>query len=655
MVILRRWAGDIQFIEDLLSLILDYLRDDPVTRVRTSDYARDSTVVYLRRILDTSKIYTFLNEAVGLFQLPENRQIIYVDDNYWDIVKMEHVTPLMPATISEYRNINEAIIPFITIGKIAQNDTDYSSGQEFQIFAGICSTIHSNKNSRALYHNYIHLIMNHDYASFRTASHSTNQFALTVKADTRNDAPVLFQASGAEYIHICKLRSTENSTPRKLDYLAEGAPFFTGFELQIYPAMGTAGDPYDYPISNWAANERFTPHDDDWSYHATCSESECKLNHLSGPPGCCITNYISHEMARIAWNQFGLIMNANLSRDEARFVAALAYDRSKRDVATAGDWFNAAAQWMDLNYPPFNAQRVFRQFMSPHLHIRLTDAQTTIQKLRLYLVYANRVLNARNLNRSSNVRTRQSQLRSTMTQAPQHDDLKSDNDPTPSPSPPNDSYHNTPETTPSSERKYLGVDHPLRIAAQNAQASPTPPSDNESSSSSSSDELLFPQFGSTLPNIPDEKSTKNSPNNNMNDSNEVTQPTAPRISPTNNDQNPVNNSMNIPQLNLNDNNTPSSISPPIFQTTDIDLRQFNNPRLQRLHRKSLLNNLHTNLPKKKSTTTNSNDTTSTGTTTNDISTPTQSESYLKRTRTQSSSPNKERKKRRRRRSPPPKP
>ena len=490
--------------------------------------------------------------------------------------------------------------------------------------------------------------MNHDYASFRTASHSTNPFALTVKADTRNDAPVLFQTSGTEYIHICKLRSTENSTPRKLDYLAEGAPFFTGFELQIYPAMGSAGDPYDYPISNWAANERFTPNDDDWSYHASCSEPECQLNHLSGPPGCCITNYISHERARLAWNQFGLIMHANLNRDEARFVAALAYDRSKRDVATARDWFNAASQWLDLNYPPFNAQRVFRQFMSTHLHIRLTGAQTTIQKLRLYLVYANRVLNARHMRRAA-VRARQSQLGSTMTQAPQNDDLKSDNDPTPPPSPPNNPYHYTPETSPSSERRYLGVDHPSRIAAENAQASPTPPSDNESSSSS--DELLFPQYGSTLPNITGEKSpTNDPPNNNMNDPNEVTQPTSPRISPSNNDQN---HSSNIPHLNLNDNNTPSSIAPPIYQTRDIDLRQFNNPRLQRLHRKTLLNNLHKNFPKRKSTTTNTNDTTNAGATTNITSTPTQSESQLKRTRTQSSSPNKDRKKRRRRRSPPP--
>ena len=654
LVVLRRWAEEFQFIEDLLALILTYLRDDPVTRVRTSDYARDSTVVYLRKIVDTSKVHTFLNEAIGLFQLPENRQIVYVDNNYWDIVELQNVTPLMPATFSEYSGINEAIIPFITIGKIAKHDEDYSPGQEFQIFAGICSTIHSNKNPNALYHNYIHLIMNHDYASFRTASHNTNPFALTVKADTRNDAPVLFQTSGTEYIHICKLRSTENSTPIKLHHLAEGGPYFTGFELQLYPAMGSAGDPYDYPISDWAANERFTPNDDNWSYTAVCGESECKLNHLSGPPGCCITNHISHEMARTAWNQFSLIMNANLSRDEARFVAALAYDRSKRDVATARDWFNAARQWVGINYPPFNAQRVFRQFMSPHLHIRLTDAQTTMQQLKLYLVYANRILNTRIMTnaKSSTQKPRQSQATTTTTQIPlPPDDLKSDDDdPTPPPSPPNGPGHFTPETTPSSEERYLGVDHPLRIAAENAQASPTPPSDNESSSSS--DELLFPSYASTFVNISEEKLTNNPSNDNTNDINTIkSQPTSPRISPMNDNQNPGNNSMNVPHLNLNDNNAPSSNSPPIYQTRDIDLRQFNNPRLQRLHRKTIRRNMRSILGKN-NTSTNSNDATI-ATTTNDTSTPTQSESQLKRTRSQSSSPNKERKKRRRRRSPPP--
>ena len=54
------------------------------------------------------------------------------------------------------------------------------------------------------------------------------------------------------------------------------------------------GDAYNYPMSDWASQERFTPGDDDWTHEAVCSEPNCDLNHLSGP----------NAATRLAWNNF---------------------------------------------------------------------------------------------------------------------------------------------------------------------------------------------------------------------------------------------------------------------------------------------------------------------------------------------------------------
>ena len=464
----------VQLSQDIIDVLWEFVRVNPVIQMCHSDFIRnDQRHLTMRRLFRTGTLFFMMRKMTELFKSEDHRQVAVAGNRCYEILSPQFACPLSPIIESEYESNIHFMIPVLTIGRhIYVSDdgmkvTRYIEREQAEGLGLYCivPSFIEKGDEKQNYNCFVSVKLNQWTSYFTTSTIKARADATSIMLPprkVRETGHPYHQDFDVTTYHLMEFENSSTELPAEADELASQMPLVCGVEVTVRPGPDCSSrEESDLRFgSGWLGAKLYTTRKDNRDLAARCVDPLCPAYHFSGTSEC-HPYFVSREEAE---REYDYLHQKSHKWDDSKsqFVAAIAFEQSKRKFATITQFIDAADKILGKPTPPTIRCSAFKSYETMNLFIRLTNDKKGEDEafLKETLPFANKLIMAK-LRISLGVYSWNDEIKKAKRE--QQNLMISLNSPSNKRFP---LINNSPTPSPTPPKSYLGADHPQRLALQ---------------------------------------------------------------------------------------------------------------------------------------------------------------------------------------------